>query len=58
VGPLFGGVLYAQVAHPAPYWCGTLIIGLAIVCIFLTIPMLRTCATAPAIGTETDRDGK
>ncbi|MBA2678285.1 MAG: MFS transporter [Ktedonobacteraceae bacterium] len=45
VGPLFGGVLYAQLGHAIPYWSGTLIIGLAIACIVLAIPALRAHST-------------
>lgn len=42
LGPLFGGLLYAQWGHATPYWTGTLIILLAVAAIMLAIPSLRT----------------
>jgi len=41
VGPLFGGLLYAQYGHATPYWSGALIIALAIGSVVLAIPNLR-----------------
>jgi len=41
LGPLAGGVLYAQVGHATPYWSGALMAGLAIVLTCLAIPGLR-----------------
>jgi DHA1 family tetracycline resistance protein-like MFS transporter len=41
LGPLFGGLLYAQYGHATPYWSGALIIALAIGSVVLAIPNLR-----------------
>ncbi|HET8853609.1 MAG TPA: MFS transporter [Ktedonobacteraceae bacterium] len=44
IGPLLGGLLYAQLGHATPYWTGALIIGLAIASICLSLPGLRAHA--------------
>lgn len=41
LGPILGGVLYAQFGHATPYWSGALIIGLAILSVVLGLPALR-----------------
>ncbi|GCE31649.1 tetracycline resistance MFS efflux pump [Dictyobacter alpinus] len=41
VGPIVGGIFYAQFGHASPYWSGASIIGLAILCIVLALPALR-----------------
>jgi DHA1 family tetracycline resistance protein-like MFS transporter len=41
LGPLGGGLLYAQFGHGTPYWCGALIIVLAIGTVGLAVPGLR-----------------
>ncbi|HLV97970.1 MAG TPA: MFS transporter [Ktedonobacterales bacterium] len=41
LGPLFGGLLYAQFGHATPYWSGALIMVLAMASIALAIPALR-----------------
>lgn len=41
LGPILGGVLYAQFGHATPYWSGALIIGLAILSVVLALPALR-----------------
>lgn len=41
LGPLAGGILYAQSGHATPYWSGSLMAGLAIVLICLAMPGLR-----------------
>ncbi|GER91226.1 tetracycline resistance MFS efflux pump [Dictyobacter vulcani] len=41
IGPIFGGILYAQFGHASPYWSGALIIALAILAIILALPALR-----------------
>lgn len=52
LGPLFGGILYAQLGHATPYWSGALIIGLAIASIVLAIPALRARSTEPGMEPE------
>ncbi len=42
LGPLFGGLLYAEFGHASPYWSGALIIVLAIASVIVTIPSQRT----------------
>lgn len=41
IGPLIGGILYVQSGHAVPYLSSALIIGLAIVAVFLAVPALR-----------------
>jgi len=41
LGPVCGGVLYAQVGHASPYWSGAVIVGLAILVTGLAIPALQ-----------------
>ncbi len=41
LGPLAGGVIYAQLGHATPYWSGALIAGLAIVFVWMALPTLR-----------------
>jgi DHA1 family tetracycline resistance protein-like MFS transporter len=41
LGPVGGGLLYAQVGHASPYWSGAVIVGLAIFATFLALPSLR-----------------
>jgi DHA1 family tetracycline resistance protein-like MFS transporter len=41
IGPLFGGLLYAQFGHATPYFSGVLIIALAIVSVVLAIPAIH-----------------
>jgi MFS transporter, DHA1 family, tetracycline resistance protein len=49
LGPLFGGLLYAQLGHAVPYWSGALIIVLAIVSIALAVPAMRRRSAAEEI---------
>jgi DHA1 family tetracycline resistance protein-like MFS transporter len=46
LGPLFGGLLYAQFGHATPYWSGALIIALTIVSVALAIASLRRSSAA------------
>jgi DHA1 family tetracycline resistance protein-like MFS transporter len=41
LGPVCGGVLYAQFGHATPYWSGAVIVGLAILVMFLAIPSIQ-----------------
>jgi DHA1 family tetracycline resistance protein-like MFS transporter len=41
LGPLAGGVLYAQFGHATPSWPGALVADLAIIFTFLALPGLR-----------------
>ncbi|HXR64495.1 MAG TPA: MFS transporter [Ktedonobacteraceae bacterium] len=41
LGPLVGGLLYAQFGHGTPYWFGALVIVLAIGAVALAVPALR-----------------
>jgi DHA1 family tetracycline resistance protein-like MFS transporter len=41
LGPILGGMLYAQFGHASPYWSGALIILLAAGSIVLSLPALR-----------------
>jgi DHA1 family tetracycline resistance protein-like MFS transporter len=49
LGPLGGGLLYAQIGHASPYWSGAVIVGLAILATFLALPSAR--ANQPKPGT-------
>jgi len=49
LGPLGGGLLYAQVGHASPYWSGALIVGQAILATFLALPSIR--ANQPKLDT-------
>ncbi len=42
LGPIFGGVLYAQIGHASPYWSGAIIILMAAGSIILSRPVLHT----------------
>ncbi len=42
LGPIFGGVLYAQFGHASPYWSGAIIILMAAGSIILSRPVLHT----------------
>ncbi len=44
LGPVCGGVLYAQVGHAWPYWSGAVIVGLAILTMGLSRPSLQAVA--------------
>ncbi len=52
LGPILGGVLYAQFGHATPYWSGALIIALAIGSIILAIPSVPR--SSPQIEVETE----
>lgn len=45
LGPIFGGVLYAQIGHASPYWSGAIIILMAAGSIILSRPVLHTHAS-------------
>lgn len=46
LGPIFGGLVYAQFGHGTPYWFGALVIVLAIGAIALAVPALRIAASS------------
>ncbi len=45
LGPIFGGVLYAQIGHASPYWSGAIIILMAAGSIILSRPARRAHAS-------------
>ena len=47
LGPLWGGLLYAQFGHASPYWSAALFVILAILVTFLALPSLRTSQQMP-----------
>ncbi|MFL5656598.1 MAG: MFS transporter [Ktedonobacteraceae bacterium] len=47
LGPLWGGLLYAQFGHASPYWSAAVFVALAILVTFLALPSLRTSQQMP-----------
>jgi MFS transporter, DHA1 family, tetracycline resistance protein len=47
LGPVGGGLLYAQLGHVSPYWSGAVIVGLAILATFLALPSIRANQQKP-----------
>ena len=47
LGPVGGGLLYAQLGHASPYWSGAVIVGLAILATFLALPSIRANQQKP-----------
>jgi DHA1 family tetracycline resistance protein-like MFS transporter len=50
LGPLWGGLLYAQLGHASPYWSAAIFVALAILVTFLALPSLRTSPQKPLFG--------
>jgi DHA1 family tetracycline resistance protein-like MFS transporter len=50
LGPLWGGLLYAQLGHAPPYWSAAIFVALAILVTFLALPSLRTSQQKPQFG--------
>ena len=47
VGPVCGGLLYAQVGHASPYWSGAVMVVLAILATVFAIPTLQADQSRP-----------
>jgi DHA1 family tetracycline resistance protein-like MFS transporter len=52
LGPILGGVLYAQFGHATPYWSGALIIALAIGSVIMAIPATRKMSQQTEVETN------
>lgn len=50
IGPLVGGLLYAQVGHASPYWLSAIISGLTLLALLLVRPVNQAATALPNEG--------
>ena len=50
IGPLVGGLLYAQVGHASPYWLSAIISGLTLLALLLVRPVNQSATALPNEG--------
>lgn len=56
LGPVCGGLLYAQIGHASPYWFGAVIVGLAILATSFAVPSLQANQSRPGTAQSEMRD--